>query len=51
MPLRLKEGEVEQQLIDIKRTIQELQKIVCIAQRHASEEVASDIATPSSSQK
>jgi hypothetical protein len=51
MPLKLEEGETEQQLIHIKRTIQELEKTVCTARQHASKEVASNVATPTSSQK
>lgn len=51
MPLKLEERETEQQLIHIKHTIRELEKVVCTARRHASKEAASNVANPSSTQK
>lgn len=51
MPVKLEERETEQQLIHIKHTIRELEKVVCTARRHASKEAASNVASPSSTQK
>jgi hypothetical protein len=51
IPLKLEERETGQQLLHIKRTIKELEKIVCSARLHASKEVASNVATPSNTEK
>jgi hypothetical protein len=50
-PLKLEERKTEQQLVHIKHTIRELEKVVCTARQHASKEAASNVANPSSTQK
>lgn len=44
-PVEVMEGNVEQQLMYIKCTIQELGKIVHIARQHTSKQEASNVAT------
>jgi hypothetical protein len=51
MPVKLDMRDVEQQLVHIKHTIQELKKIACIARQHANMETASNIATATSTHK
>jgi hypothetical protein len=50
-PLKLKKRNVEQQLMYIKCTIQELEKIVHVARHHSSKEGASNVATCTTNQK
>ena len=50
-PIELKKGNVEQQLMYIKYTIQELGKIVHTARQHARKEMASNVATCTTNQK
>ncbi|XP_069700961.1 coiled-coil domain-containing protein 42 homolog [Periplaneta americana] len=48
MPVKLEEGQVEQQLLCIKRTIQGLKHITRIARRRAKKEAASTVANATS---
>jgi preprotein translocase subunit SecE len=50
-PVELKKDNVEQQLMYIKYTIQELGKIVHTARQHTRKEVASNVATCTTDQK
>jgi preprotein translocase subunit SecE len=50
-PIELKKDNVEQQLMYIKYTIQELGKIVHTARQHTRKEVASIVATCTTNQK
>jgi chaperonin cofactor prefoldin len=50
-PIELKKDNVEQQLMYIKYTIQELEKIVHTARQHARKELTSNVATCATNQK